>query len=108
MNPSSPEERHHLAWETALDRLELDVLVCERMVGGDVERRLRDWDAPDDLGPVPADLLPRAQQLHARQLAVAERVAGAALALRRRQEDLASEGGTYAAAGRSAYVDTHA
>ncbi|NYG57024.1 hypothetical protein [Nocardioides perillae] len=104
----TPEERQHLAWETALDRLELDVLVCDRMARrGEDPPHLREWDLPTDLGPIPEDLRERAQAIHARQAAALEALAGAVVDLRRRQEDVDRGGATYAGAVRAAYVDTH-
>ena len=61
------EERHHLYWETALDRLELDVLKAERMLEVASAEPLESWDEPQLAGPIPADLVERALALRARQ-----------------------------------------
>ncbi|MDI6909275.1 hypothetical protein [Nocardioides sp.] len=63
----------HLHWETALDRLELDVLLAERMLA-DPSRTDRlghePWDEPTLSGPIPADLVERARALRVRQARV--------------------------------------
>ena len=67
------------AWAAALDRLESDVASAEALL---VEEHLlrelpltNPWRPPAGLGPLPVDLRPRADQVLARQLAVAERLA---------------------------------
>jgi hypothetical protein len=67
------------AWTAALDRLECDVASAEALLAE--EHLLRElpiadpWHPPAGLGPLPVDLRPRADQVLARQLAVAERLA---------------------------------
>lgn len=74
---------NRLAWEVALDRLELDLVVVERL------QRLMDpppldiWDVPEIEGPIPADLLPRALDIQVRQAAVLEAVADSLTSTRR-------------------------
>ncbi len=63
-------ERHHLLWETALDRLELDVLHTERLLTDPERPAPASWDEPDLTGPIPADLVERAVALRDRQLRV--------------------------------------
>ncbi|ABL80288.1 MULTISPECIES: hypothetical protein [unclassified Nocardioides] len=63
----------HLHWETALDRLELDVLLAERMLADPArtDRLTHDpWDEPTLFGPIPADLVERALALRDRQAQV--------------------------------------
>ena len=61
------EERHHLQWATALDRLELDVILAERRLE-DPSRPAPDaWHEPDLHGPIPEDLRERAVALQERQ-----------------------------------------
>ena len=63
----------HLHWETALDRLELDVLLAERLLADPTrtERLAHDpWDEPTLSGPIPADLVGRAVALRERQARV--------------------------------------
>lgn len=68
----------HEAWAAALDRLEEDVESAEALLAE--EHRLRElpvadpWHPPEGLGPLPIDLRPRADQVLARQLAVAEKL----------------------------------
>ena len=90
---------HHAAdewrsqWVAALDALELDVLATAAMLQD--EHRARElpapepWRPPIDLGPLPAELRPRADAILGRQIAVAE-VLTRTLASNRRQAALTS------------------
>lgn len=53
-------------WEAALDELELSVEVAEQLLAG-VAVPLPAWAPPQLDGPLPAELLPRAQDLFRRQ-----------------------------------------
>jgi hypothetical protein len=71
----------HLHWETALDRLELDVLLAERLLAEPTrsERLAHEpWDEPTLAGPIPADLVDRALALRERQAQVEVELARAA------------------------------
>lgn len=67
------------AWSAALDELELDVLTVETLLAD--ERRLLEtppanlWRPPTDLGALPLELRPRADEILTRQLAAAEEIA---------------------------------
>ena len=66
------DRRRHLAWETALDRLELDVMLTERLLDradGEPGRlpQLHPWEPPTGLGLMPERLLERARLVLARQ-----------------------------------------
>ena len=69
----------HQAWSAALDRMAADVASAEALLAE--EHMLRElppadpWHPPAGLGPLPIELRPRADQVLARQLAVAEKVA---------------------------------
>lgn len=67
MNTATSETTRHLYWETALDRLELDVMRAEQLLGGVAVAPLEPWDEPELEGTMPADLLNRALELRARQ-----------------------------------------
>ena len=70
---SSGDSGEHLHWETALDRLELDVLLAERMLAdpaGSHRPTHEPWDEPTLSGPIPADLVERAKALRDRQARV--------------------------------------
>lgn len=67
MNVTKSAPTRHLYWETALDRLELDVIRAERMLDNVSVLELEPWDEPELEGPVPADLVDRALELRARQ-----------------------------------------
>ena len=67
------------AWAAALDELEMDVATTESMLA-DVHRLnqtppANSWQPPKDLGRLPRELAPRADQILARQLSAAEEVA---------------------------------
>ncbi|HEU5474206.1 MAG TPA: hypothetical protein VFV67_26465 [Actinophytocola sp.] len=66
-------------WAAALDRLEEDVATVEALLAEEHQLRslppVDPWRPPAGLGPLPVDLRPRADQVLARQLAVAERIA---------------------------------
>ena len=84
MSREYDEARQHLIWETALDRLELDVLRAEQMIARNpAPHDLDHWDEPLVEGPLPADLLDRALELRARQQAVQRQLAQALQALSR-------------------------
>ena len=61
------QDRQHLIWETALDRLELDVMRAEQMTARPTTFELEPWDEPHLDGPIPDDLVERALALRARQ-----------------------------------------
>jgi len=72
------------AWESALDRLEMDVALAERLLAAASEPAPpQPWEPPNLRGPMPDDLLPRARLLHERQLAATRQIALAAAATRR-------------------------
>lgn len=75
---------NHLAWEVALDRLELDLVMVERQLALMDPPPLDLWDVPEVSGPIPADLLPRALDIQVRQAAVLRRV-GESLSTTRQQ-----------------------
>lgn len=54
-------------WEDELDRLELEVLRVERMLGGAGPLPADSWTPPAVRGPMPDDLVPRARDLLERQ-----------------------------------------
>ena len=56
-----------LNWETALDRLELDLMRAEKLLHHEGSPTLESWDEPDLDGPVPDDLYDWAVELRARQ-----------------------------------------
>lgn len=85
-SPGSEPGSFHAAWGQALADLELDVQECERLLASlhhddlpDVLAGMGSWAPPTRLGPLPSSLADRARIVLARQLAVAEQLAGAAL-----------------------------
>lgn len=61
------DDRHHLHWATALDRLELEVILAERMLLDPSRPAPDTWDEPLLEGPIPVDLRERAVTLRERQ-----------------------------------------
>jgi hypothetical protein len=86
--PTDPSDRWRTEWVAALDALEADVSDVERLILDD--HRFRDhplidpWTPPPGLGPLPLDLVPRADEILSRQLAAAKAVV-IAIAVNRRQ-----------------------
>ena len=71
-------------WVAALDQLEMDLALAERLLASASDPVLpRQWEPPNLRGPMPDDLVPRARLLHERQLATARQIALAASATRR-------------------------
>jgi hypothetical protein len=96
------------AWSAALDELELDVAQVEAMLAD--ERRNAEtppadlWRAPTELGALPLELKPRADEILTRQLRVAEEIAKR-LTSNRRQFAVTSRIETGEAVKRPVYVD---
>lgn len=65
--PSHAELRNNLHWETALDRLELDVILAERMLEDPSRPAPESWDETQLDGPMPSHLRQRALEIRARQ-----------------------------------------
>jgi hypothetical protein len=101
-------DRRHLHWETALDRLELDVILAERKLHDPTAPDLEPWDEPELVGPIPADLVDRALALLARQRAVRDRLAVTAQGLRRHQDFASRVDRATARTGRPVYLDLEA
>ena len=65
----------HEAWEVALDRVELDVIRVEKAVeSGHGVTRVDEWRIPDDYGPIPLALRPRAEEILTRQRELVVRI----------------------------------
>src|SRR5512139_1160563 len=97
-------------WAKALDDLELDVARAEELLAE--ERRSKEtpfaggWTPPQDLGPLPLDLKPRADAILQRQLAVAKQISTALGSNRRQAAATAKiETGSSTSAPRAAYLD---
>ena len=101
-------EDWHGAWTAALDALELDVVQVEAMLAD--ERRLAEtppadlWKPPTELGALPLELKPRADEILTRQLRVAEEIARR-LTSSRQQIAMTSRIETGEAVKRPVYVD---
>lgn len=96
------------AWTAALDELELDVAEVEAMLAD--ERRHAEtppadlWRAPTELGALPLELKPRADEILTRQLRVAEEIARR-LTAGRQQLAMTARIETGEAVKRPVYVD---
>lgn len=58
------------AWAQALDALEAQILVGRQLTEGRSPAVPEAWSTPTDLGPLPAELLARAGEVHAQQQAL--------------------------------------
>lgn len=101
-------DRHHLHWETVLDRLELDLLQSERKLANPDAPDPEPWSAPTMPGPIPADLVDRARDILARQQEVRDKLAVAALSLRRHEDFAAKVDRAVTPTGRPVYLDIEA
>jgi hypothetical protein len=96
------------AWTAALDELELDVTAIEAMLVD--ERRQAEtppadlWRPPTELGALPLELKPRADEILTRQLRAAEEIARR-LVSNRQQMAVTSRIETGEAVKRPVYVD---
>jgi hypothetical protein len=74
------------AWVAALDEMELDVTAAEAMLADDHRYAEHPpanlWKAPTDLGALPLELRPRADEILTRQLHAAEESARRMIATR--------------------------
>ncbi len=107
--PAAAAAEHALwraAWIDALTALESDVETAERFLTRDDLPAPAPWTPPQLHGPLPEDLLPRAQQLLERQLETAKLIA-ARLTHTGRQTALASRLST-ASTPSPVYVDLQA
>lgn len=96
------------AWTAALDELELDVTEIEVMLADEhrhAETPPADlWRPPTELGALPLELKPRADEILTRQLRAAEEIARR-LTANRRQQAMTSRIETGEAVKRPVYVD---
>jgi hypothetical protein len=101
-------EDWHGAWSAALDELELDVVQVETMLAD--ERRHAEtppadlWRPPTELGALPLELKPRADEILTRQLKAAQEIAKR-LTSNRRQFAVTTRIETGEAVKRPVYVD---
>lgn len=71
------EDRLRAVWEHELSRLEVDVVRIERLARTFETGAPEPWNPPQVPGPMPEDLIPRAQELLDRQAAAREAVTAA-------------------------------
>jgi hypothetical protein len=108
MSPQTTTEDWRGAWTAALDELELDVAGIETMLAD--ERRHAEnppadiWRPPTELGALPLELKPRADEILTRQLRAAEEIARR-LTANRQQMAMTSRIETGEAVKRPVYVD---
>lgn len=108
MNTGTETDRHHLHWETALDRLELDVILAERRLTDPAAPDFQPWDEPTLHGPMPADLVERALALRERQRRVQAELDTALEILRRHHAFAARVDRATARPDRPVYLDLDA
>lgn len=102
------EQRDHLRWETALDRLELDVVAAERMAADPAQPAPPSWDEPALVGRIPAHLVERAVALRERQRRVEAAMATTLGALGRQHDFATRVDRATRAPGTSVYLDVTA
>jgi hypothetical protein len=103
-----PESEVHADWVLALDRLEVDVLLAERLVRSLDPAPLQEWRPPLLTGPMPDDLVDRATAILRRQEAVLAALTSA-LDLNGRHQGLTRRIAAVLTPGpRPAYVDATA
>ncbi|BCY15145.1 hypothetical protein [Actinoplanes sp. L3-i22] len=96
------------AWTAALDELEMDVATIEAMLAD--EHRYAEsppadiWKPPTELGALPLELKPRADEILTRQLAAAEEIARR-LTANRQQTAMTARIETGEAVKRPVYLD---
>lgn len=96
------------AWTAALDELEMDVAATEAFLAD--SRLLSEvpaadpWQAPQDLGALPLELKPRADEILTRQIAAAQEIARR-LTATRAQQNMTSRIETGEAVKRPVYLD---
>jgi hypothetical protein len=96
------------AWTAALDELEMDVAETEAMLAD--ARRLAEtpeadpWQPPQDLGALPLELKPRADEILTRQLAAAQEIARR-LTATKAQQNMTGRIETGEAVKRPVYLD---
>jgi len=96
------------AWKAALDELELDVARTEAMLADEHRNAVTPpadlWRPPTELGALPLELKPRADEILTRQLKVAAEI-GRRLTANRQQMAMTSRIETGEAVKRPVYVD---
>lgn len=96
------------AWTAALDALELDVAATEAMLNDshryDETPPADPWKPPTELGALPLELRPRADEILTRQLAAAEELARR-LTANRQQTAMVAKIETGGPVSRPAYLD---
>jgi hypothetical protein len=96
------------AWVAALDEMELDVVAAEAMLADDHRNAEHPpanlWKPPTELGALPLELRPRADEILTRQLRAAEEIARRMVATRQ-QMAMNSRIETGEAVKRPVYLD---
>jgi hypothetical protein len=105
--PTDARGRDLLAWEVELDRLELELLRVERLIKAMSPLQEADWVEPTDLPPMPAELVPRAQDVARRQQEAQQQLVRA-MARTGRQCTVAQRVSAPTSEVRSVYVDLSA
>lgn len=106
--PSHAELRNNLHWETALDRLELDVILAERMLEDPTRPAPEPWDETQLEGPIPSHLRQRALDIRARQREVQHALQGLRGAVARQHDFARRVDRATGRTDRSVYLDLQA
>lgn len=103
----SRRAENHRAWTAALDRLEQEILLAERLLQANEPATAEAWTPPRMLGPIPMDLVSRAQSIQQRQIALQKELT-LALLTNRKHQSLAERAQYAPASSPPAYLDTTA
>lgn len=95
-------------WERALAELELDLVVVERILDHGEAPQIDPWTAPVMRRPMPQDLLPRAKELHRKQVELGARLAAQMNANRHQQRYTSIVDAGVDKGHRSVYLDVSA
>lgn len=106
----SADDEHHAAWSSALDELEAavdDAIVASLSPSAPVGQgpALGVWVPAELTGPVPAELLERAQRIHDRQRVALVHLSGELATLRRHRSAVGSVRAATQPQQASVYVD---
>ena len=95
-----------MTWESVLDALERDVAEVEELLATDPDWVVTDgWTPPESLGPIPPELVPRADAILARQYACTQAITAALTANRKHANAAARIETGSPGAPRPAYFD---
>lgn len=94
-----------VTWREALDRLEAHADRAEELIRGHAAPDDVPWSAPEDIGPIPDEFVPRARQLLARQQRLMAAIPALITDTRRQQQVAGRVSEATTAPARPVYLD---